>query len=72
MLELALEGIDIDTKDVTKVATLPRTSNVYTREDACVHIRDNVCVTVKTWGDLRRYILNPCNSVLPPRPNFGT
>ena len=62
MLELALEGIDIDTKDVTKVATLPRTSNVYTREDACVHtrddkrahMRDNVCVTVKTWGDLRR------------------
>ena len=57
-----MEGIDIDTKDVTKVATLPRTSNVYTREDACVHtrddkvahMRDNVCVTVKTWGDLRR------------------
>ena len=41
MLELALKGIDIDTKDMTNVATLPRTSNVYTREDACVHIRDD-------------------------------
>jgi hypothetical protein len=60
VLELALEGIDVDTKDVTKV-----TSNVYTEDDTCVHTRDderahtrdNVCVTVKTWGDLRREVI---------------
>ena len=74
MLELALEGIDIDTKDVTNVATLSwnptstrETMPVSTEEKMSVPTQEATYVSPsrpkETSGGK---LLKPCNSVLPP------
>ena len=72
--------------NLTNVATLPRTSNVYmrdnarvyTRDDKRAHMRDDVRVTIKTWGDPGGKLLKPCTQcchqglIFGLSPNYAT